>query len=213
MKISDSNTSHIDQTKSKTQNKAERLLERLKSPLLHIASKLPLNTKTPHSHRHVTPGVRHLATKVENLSGGRFVLARDQQINIKEMTNFTRLKIYDSECGHCSWLSQALMNALSRQPDRWCCICGDPLSLEHIGNGDKTSIQRFVEIRSGGKAFFSWRNSIEGSDMTDIFIFNCLICETQLYETPFIWFLRDSKPGDSIETCGCPCCEQKLGLN
>jgi hypothetical protein len=213
MKISDINTSPIDPTKSKTQNNAERLLERLKSPLLHIASKLPQNTKTPHSHPHVTPSVRQLAAKVENLSGGRFVLARDEQINIQKLTRFTRLKIYDTACGHVSWLSEAQMHSFSRQLDRWCCLCGDPLSFEHIGNGDKTSIQRFVEIRSGGRVFFSWRNNIEDSDMTNIFIFNCITCGGQGYETPFIWFLRDSKPGMSTETNGCSCCEQKLRSN
>jgi len=210
MKISNRNTNTIDATKSKTQNNAERLLERLKSPLLHIASKLPQNTKNPHSHRHVTLSVRQLSAKVENLSGGRFVLAKDQQINFQGLTRSTRLKIYDAECGHCSWFSQAQMETYALQLNRWCCFCGNPISFEHIGNGDKAAIQRFVEIRSSGATFFSWRNTIIGFDMSDIFIFNCIICGGLSYEAPFLWFLRDSKPGASTETCGCPCCEQKL---
>ena len=190
-------------------NKAVRLLERLKSPLLHIASKIPPQTRNPHFHRHVSPDVKRLAAKVESLSGGRFVLAKDQHVDIQRLTKFVRLKVYDVVCGQCSWVPLATLEAEVHRLDRCCCCCGEPTSFKHIG--DK-AVQRFVEIRSGGRTHFSWRNSTENLDFSDIFVFNCLFCKGGPYDSPFTWFLRDSKPGESTGTCGCPCCEQKLGL-
>ncbi len=189
-----------------THQKARRLLERLKSPFLHIASQLPSTTHTPHFHQHVSPDVRQLAAKVETLSGSRFILTRDQSIDVKNLNKFALLKVYDIACGHSSWLSLAQMEADSSRLDRWCCYCGEPRSFRHIGDD---SVHRFVELRSGGRTFFSRRNETDGRDLTDIFLFNCLVCKGGHYDAPFTWFLRDSKPGSS-ETCGCPCCEAKL---
>jgi len=188
---------------------ALRLLDKLKSPLLKLASQLPSTTK-PQPHRHLSPGMRQVATAIESLSGGRFSLARDQRDPGSDLSLLTRLKIYDHKCGHCSWLTVGQMEGLQNHLDKWCAYCAaEPMSFQHIG--DLTSVQRFVELRSGGKTFFSTNNEIEHADFSDIMAFNCLHpCRGMLYHIPFNWFLVESAPLTVFEsiprTCGCPAC-------
>lgn len=200
--------------KSKKTTTAQRLLERLKSPLLFLASQQPLNPKTPHPHhRFASPAVKQIARAVESLSQGRYTLARDQEIVDEELTHLSRVKIYDHLCGHYSWMTLAQMDALQERLKTWCAYCADePISFRHIGNID--DVCRFVELRSGGKARFNPRNDIEHNDFTDIFAFNCLSpsCKGMYFETSFAWFLHESKPLTAFpdfpfeQTCGCPAC-------
>ena len=60
--------------------------------------------------------------------------------------------------------------------DQWCCYCGEPTSFEHIGN-ELSAIQRFVDIRSGGRVFFNFRNSVLNNTINDVCIFNCISCK------------------------------------
>lgn len=185
---------------------AKRLLERLKSPFLHLASELPLN-ESPHSHLSASLSLRSVvAAKIETLSSGRFTLARDQQLNDSELSRYTRLKMVHIGCQRESWVSMAQLEVFGGT-EKCCCYCSEPLSLAHIGS-DLAEIQKFVEIRSGGKVRFSDLNSIEDVDESDVFFFECLNpCRGLVYDAPFGWFLRDSKPGNSREdTCACPCC-------
>ena len=187
-------------------DKAKRLLEKLKSPHLHLASQHL--TKNPKTHHSASLRARQMAEEVETLSRGRFTLARNQQLNVDNWTRSTRLKMVHIGCQRESWVSLAQLEVFGGT-EKCCCYCSEPLSLDHISaDFDLSSIQRFVEIRSGGKVRFSDKNSIEGFDIRDVFLFECLApCRRLEYDLPFIWFLRDSKPGNSREdTCGCPCC-------
>lgn len=187
--------------------RAKRLLEELDSPLLQLASQIPL-TRNPTSRLSASPEQRLVAAEVEKVSRGRFSLARDQQQNGNEWSRYTRLKIVHHACQRYSWVSMALLEALGGT-EKCCCYCSEPLSLGHIGRTtDLTSIQRFVEIRSAGKVRFSDLNCLEDVNLDDIFLFECLSpCRGLVYDIPFLWFLRYSKPGNSPEdTCGCPCC-------
>lgn len=197
-------------TGDKPDNAATRLMERLKSPLLQIASQLP-STESPHSRISVSLRVRRqVAAEVEYLSVGRFSLANDQQSKDKEWTRHTRIKVVHHTCQRYSWLSLAQIEAYGGSK-KCCCYCSEPLSLDHIGT-DLSSIQRFTEIRSGGKVRFSDSNNLEEVDLNDVFLFQCISpCRGLEYDLPFVWFLRDSKPGSSFDdTCGCPCCNAKL---
>jgi hypothetical protein len=150
-----------------------------------------------------------LAAQIEKLSRGCFSLARDQAPSDKEWSRYTRLKMVHHMCGHYSWVTIAQLEALG-ESDKCCCYCTEPMSLEHIGN-DIASVQRFVEVRSGGAAFFSHRNRLEGADISDVFLFHCISpCKGMPFDSPFSWFLRDSKSGYSIETNGCPVCEARV---
>ena len=197
--------------KSTNDNPPKRLLERLRSPLLNFASEIP---QTPNPRSHLSLVSRRVAQEIENLSRGRFSLAKDQDHFCQTPSQYARFKIYDHVCGHYSWLTLPQMVTI-RQLDRWCCHCGEPMSFEHIGP-TLEDVQRFVEIRSGGKTFFSRRNTLEGQDMSDVFLFNCLNpCRGLLYETPFTWFLRESSPATSFSdlvppTCGCPSCAHEM---
>lgn len=183
--------------------KARRLLEELNSPLLQLASQLH---ESSHPHLSDSLRLRSVATEVEKVSRGRFTLARDQPQIDGEWSRSTRLKVIHNFCQHYSRLSIAQLEALGGT-EKCCCYCSEPLSLDHIGR-DLAEIQRFVEIRSGGKVRFSDQNCIEGFDISDVFLFDCLTpCRGLEYDLPFIWFLRDSMPGNSPDhTCGCPCC-------
>jgi hypothetical protein len=197
------------------QSAALRLLDKLKSPLLKLASQLPLTTK-PQPHRHLSPGMRQVATAIESLSGGRFSLAREQRDPESDLSLLTRLKVYDHTCGHYSWLTVGQMDALQNRLDKWCAYCAEePMSFQHIGG--ISDCQRFVELRSGGRTHFNPRNIIDDADFTDIMKFNCLAstCKGLFYEIPFSWFLYESKPLSSFpdlpieHTCGCPACTDR----
>jgi hypothetical protein len=196
MKISDSNPSLIDSTKSKSQLKTLRLLERLKSPLLHIASKIP-QTRNPHSH--FPHDMRPYAAQVEKLSGGRFSLARDQQLNSHDWTRDTRLKLLDHVCLQYSWVSLTQLEQLGGS-EKCCCYCGEPMSISHIGN-DITSMQRFTQVRTGGRIFYNHRNKVENADIKDVFLFHCITpCKGLPYDSTFREVLN-------TPNAGCPCCE------
>ena len=192
---------------------AERLLDKLKSPLLSLASNLPPK-QNPQSHFSLVK--RQISQEIEGLSGGRFTLAKGQKFCYEIPDQYTPLKLVCHECQQYSWVTIGQLSAYIDNPQKCCCYCEEPLSLEHIGP-TLPDVQRFVEVRSGGKTFFSMSNTILGGDLSDIYAFNCLNpCRGLLYDTPFIWFLRDSKPVKSIsgftseQTCGCPCCTDKL---
>ena len=196
---------------SKTLNKAQRLLERLNSPFLHIASELPPKTQKPYSHRHESPLVK-VKEAIETLSSGRFSLARDQSDAEDLPGRYVPLKMVCHVCQNYSWVTIGQLSAYESSPEKCCCYCEEPLSLEHIGS-TIAEIQRFVEVRSGGKTRFSQNNSILGADLTDVFTFNCLMpCRGLLYDSPMIWFIQESKPLKSFcefkaeMTCGCPAC-------
>ena len=184
-------------------NVATRLLEKLRSPLLHIASKLP-STQSPHPQ--ITDSLRarrQVAVEIEYLSGGRFALARDQNLSEEELTRYIPLKIVHHACQNYSWLSIAQLEALGGG-EGCCCYCSDePLSLCHIGH-DLASIQRYVEVRSYGQTRFSHLNCVDYADLSDIFIFQCLSssCSGLEYDAPFLWFLN-------TPWWGCPSCKAK----
>lgn len=197
---------------NKKANNAQRLLDKMKSPLLSLASNLP-QTQTPHSH--VSLVKRQISQEIEKLSEGRFSLAKGQKFCNETPDQYTLLKLVCHECQQYSWVTIGQLSAYIDNPQKCCCYCEEPLSLEHIGP-TLPDVQRFVEVRSGGKTFFSMSNTILGCDLSDIYAFNCLNpCRGLLYETPFIWFLRDSKPVKSFsgftseQTCGCPCCTDR----
>lgn len=178
----------------KNDNAARRLLNRLKSPFLSIAS-----DSCPQSPRSLVS--RRIGREIENLFGGRFSLANNQNFNTndEELLRYSKLRIYDHRCEKYFWMSIAQLQALG--PDRACCHCADPVSLDQIGG--KIEIQQYVLRRSLNNVYFGNRNLI--GDMTDIYDFICIRCKCTTYEAPFVWFLRDS-PG----TNACPCCEQRM---
>ena len=76
--------------KVNTNSKAKRLLDRLKLPSLQLGSKMPPSTSTPRPHLSET--WRRVAEEVEDLSGGRFSLANDQN-------DFDQEPQHDTLCG------------------------------------------------------------------------------------------------------------------
>ena len=182
---------------NKTKNKARRLLDRLKSPALFIASEIPL-TQTPQSPLSLKTGP--IAMEVENLSGGLFSLAKGQEIPDPnhEYYQYCLLKVLDHKCGHYSYVSINQMKVLGPES---CAYCSKPLSLEHIGS--KTEIQEFILARTNRRVFFSQRNSIEYADLSDIFALNCIPCGGRGFESPLTWVL-------DTPWAGCPCCETKF---
>jgi hypothetical protein len=182
---------------NKTKNKARRLLDRLKSPALFIASEIPL-TQTPQSPLSLKTGP--IAMEVENLSGGRFSLAKGQEIPDPnhEYYQYRLLKVLDHVCGHYSWVSISQMKVLGPEI---CAYCFEPLSLEHIGS--KTDIKDFLLARTHGKVFFSQRNTVEYADLSDLFALNCIPCGGRGFESPLTWVI-------DTPWAGCPCCETKF---
>lgn len=179
-----------------TLNAAQRVLARLKSPLLYLASELP--TRPP---SHTSLVTKKISKEVEDLSGGRFSLANEQNFDgyDVDMMRCLKLRMVDHQCRQYSWLSLSQLRVLG--PDRACCYCYEPQNFEQIGG--KIEIQKFVLHRSHQKAYFGNRNII--GHINDVYEFICIRCRSMTYDTPFTWFLRDS-PG----TNGCPCCEQRL---
>lgn len=177
-------------------NAAQRVLAKLKSPFLCLASELPTN---PPSHASLIK--MKISRQIEDLSDGRFSLASDQNLDgyDEEMMRCLKLRMFDHNCRHYSWLSLTQLRVLG--PERACCYCFEPQNLEQIGG--KIEIQKFVLHRSHQKTYFGNRNSI--GDISDVYDFICIRCRSLSYDAPFTWFLRDS-PG----TNACPCCEQRL---
>lgn len=183
---------------NKTKSTAKRLLERLNSPFLFLASDLE-NPKNPHTPVSVLS--RQNAQEIEGFSGGRLAFSDDSASKFEDqgLQRFRKRRIYDHQCGKYFWMTAAKIKAVG--PDRACPHCNEPQSLDEIGG--KTEIQQFVLQRSQQMAFFGNRNHI--GDITDVYDFHCIRCKGMPYEAPFIWFLRDS-PG----TNACPCCAQRL---
>lgn len=175
---------------------ARRVLTKLKSPFLCLASELP-----PNALSQASLIAKKISREVEDLTGGRFSLSKDQNLGgyDEEMMRCLKLRMYDHQCGQYTWLSLAQVRVLG--PERACCYCFEPQNLEQIGG--KIEIQKFVLHRSHQKAYFGNRNSI--GDITDVYEFICIRCKSMSYDAPFTRFVSDSP-----DTNGCPCCEQKL---
>jgi hypothetical protein len=186
----------MQESKNRHDNPAKRLLDRLKSPMLFIASEIPL-TQNPQSPLSQKTGP--IALEVENLSGGRFSLAKDQELPDPNYEYYQDcvLKVLDHVCGHYSWVSINQMKVLNSKS---CAHCFKPLSLEHIGS-TKAEIQEY--ILENRKVFFSHRNSIEYADLSDVFYLNCLTCGGMAFESTL------SRVFDT-PWAGCPCCETKF---
>lgn len=194
-----------------TTSKAKRLLDRLKLPSLQLGPKMPPSTLTPRPH--LSLAWRRVAQEVEDLSGGRFSLAKDQNSFDLEPRHDMLFKVYDHKegCGHYSWLTMPLMTSI-KQLDRWCCYCSEPMSFSHIGPS-LADCQHLVGIRSGNAVHYNWRNSVEGC-LTDVKEFFCFKPEHGWYCTPFTWYLEESKPISSFlgppPTNACPHCTEEL---
>lgn len=188
----------MQETPNKTKSTAKRLLERLNSPFLFLASDLE-NLKKPHTPVSVLS--KQIAKEVERFSGGRLALSTDPAPRVESLglLRFSKLRIYDHRCGNNFRMTVAKMKAVG--PDKACPHCNEPRSLDEIGS--KAEIQQFVLQRSQNMAFFGNRNRI--GDIADVYDFHCIRCKGMPYEAPFNWFLRDS-PG----TNACPCCAQRL---
>lgn len=171
---------------------ARRLLKRLKSPLLFIASQL-----TPQSTSS-TPLVltRYEAAKkeIEQLSEGRLALAEKMYEDDKRPH-----RLYDHECGNYFWTSLARLRSIGAS--KACAYCNDPTSLNQIGG--LFEIQRFVRQKSLGNAYLLHRNVL--IEIDDIYDFYCARCRLT-YQAPFSRFVRFAP-----ETNACPSCEAREG--
>jgi hypothetical protein len=203
---------------STSPNKARLLLERLKSPFLYVASEITPKTQTPQTHRHTSPLVKVMkqtAEAIESLSSGRFSLAKEQPSFDELPGRYVPLKMVCHVCQNYSWVTIGQLSAYENNPAKCCCYCEEPLTMDHIGP-TLSDVQNFVAVRSGGKVRFSNSNSILGTDLSDIFAFNCLKpCRGLLFDSPMRWFLEESKPLKSFSefkgemTCGCPACTDR----
>jgi hypothetical protein len=176
---------------------AKRLLDKLKSPYLVQASQLykPQKPLPP-----ISLPARQIAREIDSLSGGRLALSQD--FSSKEELRFLqsrKLRIFDEQCGRFFFMSLAKIRAVGA--DKSCVHCNTPAELEEIGG--KVDIQQFVLQRSKFNTYFGRKNRI--GDITDIYQFTCIRCQSFHYDAPFIWFLRDS-PG----TNACPRCERRF---
>lgn len=173
-------------------NSARRLLERLNSPLLNIASQI---SPSPVSH---SPGestnLRRAKNEFEQISGGRLVLA-EQHYHGDDVSH----RIFHIECGHYSWVSLRCLRVIGAQ--RACIYCSDPTSMNKIGG--LAEVQRFVRHKSLNKAYLLHRNHV--GEIDDIYDFYCVRCRLT-YQAPFTFFLRYAP-----ETNGCPCCAEREG--
>jgi hypothetical protein len=199
MKNSNNNETAKDSNpfSNKTHKKVKRLLGKLNSPLLFIASEL-LQPKNPQSSLSVK--TRSIAVEVESLSKGRFSLTQDQELPDPEdeYYRYRLLKLRDRVCGHVSYVSLIQLKLLGPES---CAYCFKPLSLEHIGS--KTEIQEYLLARTNQRVFFSQRNSIEDADLSDIFALNCIPCGGRGFESPLTWVI-------DTPWSGCPCCEAEF---